>query len=188
MALRAITAAFTGLLLLAACASTDPLADPHAGHHPATSTTIYPAGPFTTLDEVVRWTRAASGQCADAKAATMPEFASYLGADRARLYEPFVAEWATCSVPPFSKVGLVLFKPDGVRALQESWKRGLADGTLTENPDFGFGDGFALTSEELGTGELGLRHLWCRPVAGTDAEQEPAGVDGCVFARTEDHH
>ena len=118
----------------------------------------------------------------------MEEFAAYLGADRAKLYEPFVAAWATCAVPPFQKVGLVLFEPGGVLGLQESWKAGLAAGTLTENPDFGFGDGFALTSEELGTGELGLRHLWCRPVEGTDAVEEPAGVDGCVFARTEGHH
>jgi hypothetical protein len=142
---------------------------------------IAPAGPFTTLDEVVRWTRDASGgQCADARTATTPELASNLGADRARLYEPFVAAWATCAVPPFAKVGLVLVKPDGVRELQEAWKAGLADGTPAENPDFAFGDGFAITSEELGAGELGLRHLWCEPVGGTDAAPDPAGVEaGC---------
>jgi len=180
---RGIVVALIGFTLLAACAGPDP----HAGH---TSTAVPPppAGPFRTLDEVVRWTRAASGRCADARPATMAEFTSYLGADRAKLYEPFVAEWATCAVPPFTKVGLVLFKPDGVRELQEFWRSGLADGSLTENPDFSFGDGFALTSEELGTGELGLRHLWCKPVEGTHAEQVPAGVDGCVFATTAGHH
>jgi len=189
MRVRAMTLALTGLALLAACAPTDPLADPHAGHHPATAKVIAPAGPFTTLEEVVRWTRGASGgQCADAKTGTTDEFSSYLGADRAKLYEPFVASWATCSVPPFAKVGLVLFKPDGARKLQEFWKAGLAAGTLTENPDFSFGDGFALTSEELGTDDLGLRHLWCEPVEGTNAVTEPAGVDGCVYAKTEGHH
>ena len=189
MAVRAMAAALTGLALLAACTPFDPTADPHAGHHPTTSRVIAPAGPFSTLEDVVKWTQDASGgQCADARTATMPEFTAYLGADRAKLYEPFVESWATCAVPPFQKVGLVLFKPDGVRGLQEFWKAGLAGGTLTENPDFSFGQGFAITSEELGTDELGLRHLWCKPVDGTDAVQEPAGVDGCVFAKTEGHH
>jgi hypothetical protein len=183
---RAMASALIGSALLAACA---PAPDPHAGHHSAPTAAVAPAGPFTTLDEVVRWTRDASGgQCADARTATMPEFTTYLGADRAKLYEPFMASWATCSVPPFAKVGLVLFKPGGLTGLQESWKAGLADGTLAENPDFGFGDGFAITSEELGVDELGLRHLWCKPVEGTEAVREPAGVDGCVFARTEGHH
>lgn len=192
MLVRALAAVVTGAALLAACASAEPAADPHSdlhpGHHPSTSRPTAPAGPFTTLDEVVAWTKDASGgRCSDARTATPAELTTYLGADRARLYEPFVASWATCAVPPFQKVGLVLFKPDGVRALQEFWRAGLADGTLTENPDFSFGDGFAITSEELGTGELGLRHLWCEPVEGTGATVEPAGVDGCVFARTEGH-
>jgi len=189
MVVRAMTPALIGLALLAACAPAEPTTDPHASHHPATTKVTAPAGPFTTLDEVVKWTRDASGgQCADAKTATMAEFASYLGADRAKLYEPFVAAWATCAVPPFAKVGLVLFKPDGLSGLQEFWKAGLADGTLAENPDFGFGDGFAITSEELGVDDLGLRHLWCKPVEGTEAVREPAGVDGCVFAKTDSHH
>jgi hypothetical protein len=185
MALRALAVALIGFAVLTACGT----ADPHAGHTASTTAHIAPpAGPFSTLDDVVKWTRSASGQCADVTRATIPELASYLGEERAKLYEPFVAEWATCAVPPFTKVGLVLFKPDGVRDLQEFWKRGLADGTLEENPDFSFGDGFALTSEELGTGELGLRHLWCKPVEGQHAEQVPAGVDGCVFATTAGHH
>jgi hypothetical protein len=185
MAVRRIATALLGLALLAACGQT---VDPHAAHHPAPTRVVAPAGPFTTLDEVVKWTQAASGECKDVKTASMADFASYLGADRAKLYEPFVAEWATCAVPPFSKVGLVLFKPDGARGLQEFWRQGLSNGTLTENPDFSFGDGFAITSEELGTNELGLRHLWCKPVEGSEAEQAPAGVDGCVYATTKSHH
>src|SRR3954466_3814368 len=113
-----MASALIGSARVGGCA---PAPDPPAAPPPAPTAAVAPAGPFTTLDEVVRWTRDASGgQCADARTATMPEFTTYLGADRAKLYEPFVASWATCSVPPFAKVGLVLFKPGGLTGLQES--------------------------------------------------------------------
>lgn len=175
---RALAAAAT--LVLAGCATATPDApDPTHDHAPTPT--------LTSMTDLAAWVRERTGECADLAPASTADLAEYLGPVRVRWYEPFVAEWATCAIEPYDRLGLVLFKPGHQRALQEFWARGLASGELTENPDWAFGDGFAVTAGPLGTERLGLRYLWCTPVDDPDAHTVPAGVEGCVYA-TPSHH
>ncbi|GAA2817497.1 hypothetical protein [Crossiella cryophila] len=189
------------LLLVAACGGGQPTepADAHGGHgahgaSPSPTATGARAGSaslgtqLTSMDQVIDWVRQKTGACTDAKTVSKTELPGYLGELRAKRYEPFIAEWATCAVPEHAKIGLVLFTPDKIKELQRFWLRGLSEGTLGENPDFGFGNGFAVTSAEFGTEKLGLRHLWCKPVHGVQADTFPADAEGCVFAALPGHH
>jgi hypothetical protein len=139
--------------------------------------------PVETMDDLASWVRAVTGECADVTAAGEDELADYLGPTRVSWYGPFVAEWATCRIEPYDKLGLVLFEPGQQRALQEFWLRGLESGEIADNPDWAFGNGFAVTAGPLGTERLGLHYLWCEPVEGTDAHTIPADVEGCRYAK-----
>jgi hypothetical protein len=199
--LPALAAAAT-LLLSTGCAgpATDPAgASPastaHHHHDPATDPALEPAGgtgtpalgrPMTSMADLSAWVRSVTGECARLSPAGQDELADYLGPARVGWYRPFVAEWATCGVEPYDRLGLVLFGPGQQRALQRFWARGLATGELTENPDWAFGNGFAITAGPLGA-ELGLRYLWCAPVDDPDAHTVPADVEGCVYATTHHH-
>lgn len=166
----------------------DPADPPGGDHHPAGPTGTPALGrPFTSMDDLSAWVADTTGECADLAPASAADLADYLGPVRVRWYEPFVAEWATCGIAPYDRLGLVLFEPGQQRALQEFWARGLASGELTDNPDWAFGNGFAVTAGPLGVERLGLRYLWCEPVDDPDAHTLPADVDGCVYAAP-DHH
>lgn len=134
------------------------------------------------------WVHARTGECAPVRTASVEEFAEFVGPLRAELYAPFVAEWGTCSVAPYEKLGLVVFQAGRMKDFQESWKAALASGQVTDNPDFAFGDGFAL-SATTGLERLGLRYLHCTPVDATALSPEPAEADGCVYtAMVPGHH
>jgi hypothetical protein len=137
--------------------------------------------------EVGAWVRARTGECVDPKAATIEQFADFVGPLRAKLYAPYVAEWATCSVSPYEKLGLVVFRPDRMAAFQESWKASVAAGEVRGDPDFAFGKGFAL-SATTGLERLGLRYLRCTPVDGTALSPEPAEAPGCVYTAMPQGH
>jgi hypothetical protein len=136
-----------------------------------------------TMDELTSLVRDVTGECADAAAASDEELAEYLGPTRVSWYGPFVAEWATCRIAPHDKLGLVLFEPGQQRALQEFWLTGLASGEIADNPDWAFGNGFAVTAGPVGRDRLGLHFLWCEPVEGVKAHIVPADVEGCVYAK-----
>jgi hypothetical protein len=63
----------------------------------------------------------------------------------------------------------------------------MSAGQLADNPDWAFGNGFAVTAGQLGIERLGLRYLWCKPVDVPHAETVAADVDGCTFV-TWQHH
>jgi hypothetical protein len=196
-----IVRAVTCVLLLAGCSGSGSGDDPPArdpggghGHHraPNNDPQLIPAGkvgtpalgqPVESMDELATWVRETTGECAELTEAGEAELADYLGPTRVEWYRPFVAEWATCGIEPYDRLGLVLFEPGQQRALQEFWLRGLASGELAENPDWAFGNGFAVTAGPLGAQRLGLHYLWCERVDSPDAHTVPADVEGCVYAR-----
>ncbi|GAB3451349.1 hypothetical protein [Actinophytocola sediminis] len=193
-----LLAAATALLALAGCdaaPAATPAAPPSSAHHqhPPTHTPAGDTGtpalgqPVTTMTDLATWVRDTTGECADLAPADADALADYLGPVRVTWYEPFVAEWATCGIAPYDRLGLVLFKPGQQRALQEFWTRALATGELTDNPDWAFGNGFAITAGPLGIERLGLHYLWCTPVDDPDAHTVPADVDGCVYAAPQHH-
>jgi hypothetical protein len=138
--------------------------------------------------EVGAWVHTRTGECSSPRAASLEEFEEFVGPLRAELYAPFVEEWATCAVAPYEKLGLVVFQSGRMREFQESWKAALASGKVTDNPDFAFGDGFAV-SATTGLERLGLRYLHCKPVDPTALAPEPAEAAGCVYtAMVEGHH
>ncbi len=142
---------------------------------------------FDTVEELAAWVAARTGECDNFEPATFEELASFLGSERMTLYEPFIAEWGTCTVEPFVRLGLVIFGPGQLAELQREWSQALAEGRVSGNPDFGFGNGFALTGVVEG---LGLSYLWCTPDQPTDAAgmiYVPGDVEGCVFARPHHH-
>lgn len=184
----------TAALVITGCGVEPPPARPRAHHHqaPTDDPRLEPAGdtgtpalgqPVESMDELSSWVRDVTGECADVTAAGEDELADYLGPTRMTWYGPFVAEWATCRIEPYDKLGLVLFEPGQQRALQEFWRRGLESGEIADNPDWAFGNGFAVTAGPLGTERLGLHYLWCEPVQAGDVRTIPADVDGCVYAQ-----
>ncbi|MBP2324905.1 hypothetical protein JOF56_005290 [Kibdelosporangium banguiense] len=177
--------AVAAVSLLAGC-SGEPQ---HGNHHaaPGSSGTAALGRHLTSLNDVSTWVQQSTDECDNVEPASKEELADYLGPQRYSWYEPFVAEWATCSVKPYAKLGLVVFKPGRQRALQEFWQRGMSAGQLSDNPDWAFGNGFAVTAGELGIERLGLRYLWCRPVDIPNADTVAADVDGCTFV-TWNHH
>jgi hypothetical protein len=182
------------VVVIAGCggAPATPPVTGHAQHHqaPTDDPNLVPAGdtgtpalgqPVETMDELSSWVRDITGECADVTESDEAALADYLGPTRVTWYGPFVAEWATCGIRPYDKLGLVLFEPGQQRALQEFWLRALASGEISDNPDWAFGNGFAITAGPLGV-ELGLHYLWCEPVD-SDGETIPADVEGCVYGK-----
>jgi hypothetical protein len=166
------------VLVLAACSSTPPpLADRGAGAL---------SQPITSMADLVSWVQEQTDSCSDAKPASMQEFREFVGPQLAGLYEPFVAEWTTCSVSSsYPKVGLVLFADQ--HAFEESWRDAMAAGKVSDGPSFSFGNGFAVTSGFLGVSELDLYYLRCQ-YDDPQVHQVPADVEGCVFANPEHQH
>ncbi|AOS63913.1 hypothetical protein [Actinoalloteichus hymeniacidonis] len=142
---------------------------------------------FESLDELAAWVQDETGECADPAPANRDELIDYVGPQLAEYYEPFVSEWVTCSIPPYDRLGLVLFGEGELVEFQRSWQQAQADGRLNDNPVWAFGNGFAITAGSVGNDELGLHYLWCKPVDIEDAHRIPADVDGCEFARTAHH-
>ncbi|MCP2330406.1 MULTISPECIES: hypothetical protein [Actinoalloteichus] len=139
---------------------------------------------FDTALELASWVAEETGECADPTPASEEEFRDFVGPLLIGLYEPYVAEWATCAVPPHDKLGLVIFDPDRFTEFQESWRDAVEEGEVRGNPDWSFGNGFAVTSGPTGAEEMGLHYLWCAPVDIEDAHLIPADAEGCDFA----HH
>ncbi|WP_157767558.1 hypothetical protein [Actinosynnema pretiosum] len=143
---------------------------------------------LTSTTEVADWVRERTGECEAPEARTIAEFAEFVGPLRADLYAPFVAEWGTCAVEPYERLGLVVFHRERMADFQRAWQRAVEEEKVSGDPDFGFGNGFAL-SGTLGLESLGLHHLRCGPVEGQDLGHVlPADVEGCVYSRPEGHH
>ncbi|MGX7828648.1 hypothetical protein ACTG9Q_26490 [Actinokineospora sp. 24-640] len=164
------------------------------GHHD--DPMLIPAGergaaalgqPISDLEALIRWVGKATDECDDAEPATERELAEYLGPTRFPWYESYVGEWATCGVEPYDKIGLVVFAPDAQVAFQKSWVAALGDGQDRNNPDWAFGNGFAITAGPLGVERLGLRYLMCTPEDIPAAVTVPSDVEGCVFAAFHHH-
>lgn len=176
--MRARALAVCGVLVLAGCSKQPP---PPAAHGAAA---ITPA--ITTMAGVVDWVQEKTGSCDDARTEARDQFAQFVGPQLAGLYEPFVKEWSTCSVPPnYPKVGLVLF--NDMTAFQESWRDAKKAGKVSDGPSFGFGNGFAVTAGFLGVHDLGLYYLRC-DYDDPRVHQVSADVVGCVFANPEHSH
>jgi hypothetical protein len=166
------------VLVLAGCTSSP---QPRADHGAAAITQ-----PMTTMDELVDWIQDKTGSCDDAKPATREEFTQFVGPQLTALYEPFMAEWRTCSVSSsYPMVGLVLF--NDMRAFQQSWRDAMTAGRVSDGPAFSFGNGFAVTSGFLGVSDLGLYYLRC-DYDDPQVHQIAADVSGCVFANPEHSH
>ncbi len=143
---------------------------------------------LTTVDEVSSWIRDQAGECAEVTEQEPSKLREFVGTDLVGLYEPYVAEWATCSVSPeFPKVGMLVFTGDGLREFQESWRDAMAAGTVADGPSFAFGNGFAVSAGFLGVSELDLYYLRC-DYNDPKVPQLPADVAGCVFADSEHRH
>ncbi|WP_143532779.1 hypothetical protein [Saccharothrix sp. ALI-22-I] len=145
--------------------------------------------PLATSSEVGEWVREKTGQCDDVVPRTMEEFGEFVGPLRAKLYAPYVAEWATCKAGPYERLGLVVFQREKLADFQRSWQGALSSGEVSDGPDFGFGNGFAL-SGTLGLELLGLHELRCTPVRpGEDVGHTvPAEAQGCIYTQTSGHH
>ncbi|MFE9747731.1 hypothetical protein ACFYOT_22735 [Saccharothrix saharensis] len=145
--------------------------------------------PLATSAEVGRWVEEKTGQCDEVAPRTMQEFADFVGPLRAKLYAPYVAEWATCAAGPYERLGLVVFQREKLKDFQQAWQGAMASGEVSDNPDFGFGNGFAL-SGTLGLELLGLHELRCTPVVtGADVGHTlPAEADGCTYVQKPGHH
>ncbi|MET0237877.1 MAG: hypothetical protein ABW224_24780 [Kibdelosporangium sp.] len=166
------------ILVLAGCTSSpEPLADRGAA-------AITP--PITTMNQLVEWMQDKTESCDEVQPATREQFTQFVGSQLAGLYEPFMAEWTTCSLSDsYPKVGLVLFKD--LKAFQRSWRDAMTAGRVSDGPAFSFGNGFAVTAGFLGVSELGLYYLRC-DYDDPRVHQLPADIDGCVFANPEHSH
>ncbi|MDU0292072.1 hypothetical protein NUG22_22910 [Saccharothrix longispora] len=145
--------------------------------------------PLATPDQVAEWVEEKTGQCGEPVPRSMEEFAEFVGPLRAKLYAPYVAEWATCSAGPYERLGLVVFQRERLADFQRAWQGALSSGEVSDDPDFGFGNGFAL-SGTLGLELLGLHTLRCTPVGPDDevGHTVPAEAEGCVYAQPPGHH
>ncbi|CAM3878763.1 hypothetical protein KIPE111705_29425 [Kibdelosporangium persicum] len=142
--------------------------------------------PVASITELADLVKQRAGACNDVKPETHEYFTSFVGAQQAELYKPFLDEWATCFVSPdFPKVGLVLFRD--FKEFQASWRDAMTAGRVSDAPAFGFGNGFAVTQGYLATAKLGLFFLRCH-YDDPKVHQVPADVDGCVFANPEHRH
>jgi hypothetical protein len=171
-------------LLAALCALTG-----CAGVEPAATRGAAALGDrLSTMDDLVDWMRDHAGDCADVTTQDSDALRRFVGPDIAARFEPYVAEWATCSVSAqFPKVGLLLFEGDEQREFQESWRDAMTEGELADGPTFAFGNGFAVSAGFLGVSELGLYYFRCEYLD-PEVEQVPADVADCVFANPEHGH
>jgi hypothetical protein len=143
---------------------------------------------LSTMDEIVDWMRDTAGGCADVTAQRPDALRAFLGPDNAARFEPYVAEWATCSVSnEFPRVGLVLFAGDEERKFQKSWHHDMTDGEVADGPSFAFGNGFAVSAGALGVSRLGLYWFLCE-FTDPKVHRIPADERGCVFANSEHAH
>ena len=184
--MRRLAAVVLAVAAVSACTSehhADPLLIP------AGSTGAAALGqPVDDLDAVIRWVQKTTDECDDAEPADDEQLREYLGPTRYHWYRPHIAAWATCGVRPYDRIGLVVFARDGQTALQKSWVAALRGGDKRGNPDWAFGNGFAITAGPLGVERLGLRYLVCEPGQAPGDATVPSDVDGCVFAAGEPHH
>jgi hypothetical protein len=137
--------------------------------------------------DVGAWVHAKTGECENPQKQTIEEFANFVGPLRAKLYAPYIEEWATCAVSPYEKLGLVVLRGERRTEFQKAWKTSLTTGEITDDPDFAFGNGFALTAT-TGLERLGLRYLHCKPVGKEALSPEPAEVEGCTYAKMPKEH
>lgn len=181
---QTLSVLFATLFLVSACAQPGPAGplESTGTSGPAQRTGSAALGtPMSSMNELIGWMRTKTGECKDAKVGAQTDLGAHLGQARARRYEPFIAEWATCAVPEHPRLGLMLLKPDKIKELQQLWQRTLRENAYQESPDLSFGNGFAITSARFGVAKLGLRYLWCKPVEGLHADSFPADAEGCVF-------
>ncbi|MFC0107374.1 hypothetical protein [Kibdelosporangium aridum] len=165
--------ALVGLLLLAltACSPQQPPPDQGLGQ------------PITSIDDLASLVKERAGGCRNVQTGTPQEFRQFVGTLFADMYQPYVTEWATCSVSAdFPRVGLVLFKD--FKEFQASWRDAMTAGRVSDSPQFSFGNGYAVTQGYLGTAKLGLFYLRCN-YNDPKVHQIPADVEGCVFANPE---
>ncbi|MFD8497175.1 hypothetical protein [Amycolatopsis sp. NPDC059657] len=166
------------LLTLTACSADPP--PPHG------SAALSP--PMASTTTLAAWVGERTGACRDVTTPSREDFARFIGPQWTTLYQPFVAEWATCSVPPnFPKVGLLVFRDGRFPEFQAHWREAMASGRVNDGPAFGFGNGFAVTQGFLATSRLGLYYLRCH-YDDPQVHRIPADVEGCVFANPEHHH
>ncbi|MFL6120708.1 hypothetical protein [Actinophytocola sp.] len=143
---------------------------------------------LSTMDAVVGWMRETAGGCENVTPQGLDALRGFIGPDNAARFEPYVAEWATCSVSnEFPRVGLLLFSGDGQRKFQESWHDAMTAGEVADGPSFAFGNGFAVSAGALGVDRLGLYWFLC-DFTDTKVHRIPADEDGCVFANSEHTH
>lgn len=119
------------------------------------------------VDGIAAWLNELTGECANVRRDN--DFTSFAGPVRSKVYEPFVAEWGTCTKEPYQRLGLIVLRP----GIEEAWRSALTSGEVRGDPDLVFGDGFALTGS-IGMEHLGLRRLECTPSA-------------CSFVQIEHH-
>ncbi|GAA1275966.1 hypothetical protein [Saccharothrix xinjiangensis] len=145
--------------------------------------------PLATPAAVGEWVHEKTGECTEVQPRTMAEFDEFVGPLRSRLYAPYVVEWGTCRVGPYERLGLVIFQREKLADLQRAWQGARSTGEVADDPDFGFGNGFAL-SGTVGLEALGLHHLRCTPVTPEEqvAHTIAAEAEGCVYAQREGHH
>lgn len=110
------------------------------------------------VDGIAAWLNDLTGECADVR--RDDDFTAFAGPVRAEVYEPYVAEWGTCTKEPYQRLGLIVLRP----GIEEAWLKATASGEVRGDPDLAFGDGFALTGS-IGMEHLGLRRLECTPGA-----------------------
>ncbi|MGW5051627.1 hypothetical protein [Actinokineospora sp. NPDC004072] len=180
--------------LAAVAAVTAALAACSPGHH--ADRMLIPAGssgsaalsqPVGELEALIDWVQSATDECDDAESATEQQLREYLGPTRFPWYAAYVGSWATCAVAPYAKIGLVVFAPGAQAQFQQDWAAALRAGEERSNPDWAFGNGFAVTAGPLGVERLGLRYLMCEPGELPASGTVPADVPGCVYAAV-DHH
>ncbi|WP_156213906.1 hypothetical protein [Lentzea aerocolonigenes] len=116
---------------------------------------------------IAAWLNDLTGECSEVRRDN--DFTAFAGPVRAKVYEPFVAEWGTCVKEPYQRLGLIVLRP----GVDEAWRKALARGEVRGDPDLAFGDGFALTGS-IGMEHLGLKRLECTP-------------DACSFVQIEHH-
>lgn len=119
------------------------------------------------VDGIAAWLNDLTGECAEVRHDN--DFTAFAGPVRAKVYEPFVAEWGTCTKEPYQRLGLIVLRP----GIEEAWRKALVSGEVRGDPDLAFGEGFALTGW-FGMEHLGLRRLECTP-------------DRCSFVHIEHH-
>ena len=110
------------------------------------------------VDGIAAWLNDLTGECAEVRHDN--DFTAFAGPVRAKVYGPYIAEWGTCSKPPYEQLGLLVLRP----GLEEGWRAALARGEVKGDPDLVFGDGFAITGS-TGMEHLGLKRLECTPTA-----------------------